>query len=171
MTKLVSALASIQKLLKDYPALSAALVNVGVVLAAYFGLHITADQLVGFVAVANVLFGIIVHSNVTPVNKLNSVLQIAIDRGVPVGDFQQKAIPVGNHNPEPVYPKSYQEPYRPVSEETQMMPVVKDENVSSSHGLSSSPSTGNMSGSENPSATTIAPSLASYPARDGGWHD
>ena len=57
---------------RNYPAYSAALLNTAVVLAAHFGWHVTADQLVAYVAVLNVLFGAIVHANVTPVAKLPS---------------------------------------------------------------------------------------------------
>ena len=65
----MKALVAIKNLLKTYPALSAALVNFGVFAAGYFGLHITADQLVAAVGVLDVLFGLIVHSNVIPVAK------------------------------------------------------------------------------------------------------
>lgn len=58
-------------LLKMYPAMSAALLNVGVMLAGYLGLHITPDQLVYYIGVSMVLFGAIVHSNVKPLAKID----------------------------------------------------------------------------------------------------
>ena len=59
-------------MLATYPALTAALVNVGVAVAANFGFHVTPDQLVSYVAMASVFLGLIVHSNVTPLAKLQS---------------------------------------------------------------------------------------------------
>jgi hypothetical protein len=66
LTKVASIGEMLITVLRRYPAMSAALVNFGVFVAGYFGLHITAAQLVGFVGVLDVLFGIIVHSNVVP---------------------------------------------------------------------------------------------------------
>lgn len=70
MNKFATALAAFMKYLKTYPALAAALANLGVFAAGYLGLHITAGQLTMYVGVANVLLGALVHSNVTPIVKL-----------------------------------------------------------------------------------------------------
>lgn len=75
MSNAVRLLSSVKYLLKTYPALSAALVNFGVFAAGYFGLHITAGQLVAAVGVLDVLFGMIVHSNVMPVSKVTAITE------------------------------------------------------------------------------------------------
>src|ERR1700750_1544412 len=76
MAKLITMLVGIKNLLKNYPALSAALINFGVFAAGYFGLHITADQLVAAVGILDVLFGFIVHSNVIPVAKTENTFTV-----------------------------------------------------------------------------------------------
>ena len=76
MATVAVTLAAIKNLLKTYPALSAALVNVGVVAAGYFGLHVTPVQLVSFAGVLDVLFGMIVHSNVIPVAKTENTFTV-----------------------------------------------------------------------------------------------
>lgn len=76
MNKLTGLVVGIKDLLKTYPALSAALVNFGVFVAGYFGLHITAEQLLMYVGVADVLFGLIVHSNVIPVAKTDNTFTV-----------------------------------------------------------------------------------------------
>jgi len=58
-------------MLKTNPALVAALVNVGVAMAAHFGFHVTADQLVAYTSMAAVFLGLIVRGNVVPLNKLD----------------------------------------------------------------------------------------------------
>jgi hypothetical protein len=70
MTKLFSA---ITQVLRMYPAISAAVLNAGVAVAAYAGFHITGEQLIYVISAASVLFGLLVHSNVTPVAKIKSV--------------------------------------------------------------------------------------------------
>jgi len=83
MIKLMKFLTAFKELLKTYPALSAALVNFGVFVAGYFGLHITASQLVMYVGVADVLFGLVVHSNVVPLNKVvaaNKLSTLPVDK-------------------------------------------------------------------------------------------
>jgi hypothetical protein len=69
VSKLASALSAVQALLKAYPALSAALVNIAVVACAYFGLHVTGDQIVYLAGIVAALLGVLVHSHVTPVSK------------------------------------------------------------------------------------------------------
>lgn len=65
-------LASVKQLPATYPALSAALVNIAVIVAAYFGLPLTGAELVYLVGVVTTLFGVIVHSNVVPLIKANA---------------------------------------------------------------------------------------------------
>jgi len=69
MTKLASALSAIQTFLKTYPAISAALVNIAVVACAYFGLHVTGEQIVYIAGIVAALLGVLVHSHVTPTAK------------------------------------------------------------------------------------------------------
>lgn len=73
MTKLLSA---ISQVLRMYPALSAAAVNIAVTAAAYAGLHITGEQLIYVMGAVTALFGMLVHSNVTPVAKLAGPLSL-----------------------------------------------------------------------------------------------
>jgi len=70
MNKMVAVFTGIREILVTYPALSAALVNVAVVVLSYFGLHITGPNLIYIAGVVTTLFGVIVHSNVTPIAKL-----------------------------------------------------------------------------------------------------
>jgi len=70
MNKLTAAFAAVSKILATYPALSAALVNIGVIAAAYFGLPLTGAELVYLVGVVTTLLGVVVHSNVVPLVKL-----------------------------------------------------------------------------------------------------
>ena len=76
MSKGMAVIVAVKNLLKTYPAISAALINFGVFAAGYFGLHITADQLVAAVGVLDVLFGVIVHSNVIPVAKTENTFTV-----------------------------------------------------------------------------------------------
>ena len=59
----------IVSVLKRYPAASAALLNVGVILVGYLGFHVTGADLVYMMTVATTLFGVIVHTLVSPVSK------------------------------------------------------------------------------------------------------
>lgn len=73
MTNVVALLARVKAFIKKYPALGAALVNFGVFAAGYFGLNINGDVLVTVVGVLDALFGVAVHTQVTPVAKLAPV--------------------------------------------------------------------------------------------------
>lgn len=84
MSKLMAVLTAFKTILKTYPAMSAALINFGVFAAGYFGLHITAEQLVAAVGVLDVLFGVIVHSNVVPLPKHEAEVATALATPVPV---------------------------------------------------------------------------------------
>jgi len=70
VNKLVAAFATVSKILATYPAISAALVNVGVIVAAYFGLPLTGAEIVYLVSVVTTLLGVVVHSNVVPLVRL-----------------------------------------------------------------------------------------------------
>lgn len=71
MTRLAAIGTAAMRVLKTYPALSAALINFAVFAAGYFGLHITAEGLVAVVGALDMIAGAIVHSQVTPVAKIN----------------------------------------------------------------------------------------------------
>lgn len=78
MTKV---LAAVHQLFATYPALSAALVNIAVIVAAYLGLPLTGAELVYLVGVVTTLFGVIVHSNVVPLAKVPVTPVAAIEKG------------------------------------------------------------------------------------------
>lgn len=68
--KIASTLYAVGRQIARYPAIVAALANIAVIMAANFGLHLTPGQLVAFVSVAAGLLGIIVHSNVSPLARV-----------------------------------------------------------------------------------------------------
>lgn len=74
MNKVANVYLTVYRVLRTYPAMSAAVLNVIVALAAYFGLHMTADQLAGFFAVTSIILGMVVHSNVVPLPKVKPVV-------------------------------------------------------------------------------------------------
>lgn len=84
------------RFLKTYPAISAALTNFGVFAAGYFGLHLTAGELVGAVGVLDVLFGLIVHSNVTPLIRLAETELVAFEATHPVEPVTRGGYPAGS---------------------------------------------------------------------------
>jgi hypothetical protein len=51
---------------RTYPALLLAALNIGVVVAAHFGYHVTTDQLASIAVTASAFVGVIVHNAVTP---------------------------------------------------------------------------------------------------------
>jgi hypothetical protein len=66
---LKNVISALRNIVKGYPALTAGLANVVIVLAARWGIHVTADQLAGLgAAVAAILAGII-HASVSPTQK------------------------------------------------------------------------------------------------------
>lgn len=73
MKKLASLAAGFVRLLRTYPAMSGALLNAAVAILAYFGFHVTADQLTAYVTVTSVILGMLVHSNVMPMNKVVAI--------------------------------------------------------------------------------------------------
>jgi hypothetical protein len=83
---MMAKLTALVNVLRTYPAISAALVNFGVIAAAHFGIHATGAQLVADVGALDVLFGIIVHSNVVPLAKVAkpAVGSAVSDAGEPV---------------------------------------------------------------------------------------
>ncbi|HEY5959975.1 MAG TPA: hypothetical protein VIV60_25655 [Polyangiaceae bacterium] len=64
------------KLLAREPALSASLLNVGVACLAYFGWHLSPEQLLAVVGVVTTLFGVIVRSNVKPLAKVEQSVEV-----------------------------------------------------------------------------------------------
>jgi hypothetical protein len=66
MGTLVSLFSTVSTILATYPAISTTLVSLGVVVAAFFGLNITGDQLIYVVGVVMTLAGLLIHSNVMP---------------------------------------------------------------------------------------------------------
>jgi membrane protein YdbS with pleckstrin-like domain len=70
MNRLAQIGPAVVNILRTYPALSAALLNIAVVCAGYFGLHVTGDQLIYVGGVVTVLFGTLVHMGVIPIAKL-----------------------------------------------------------------------------------------------------
>jgi len=71
--KVLNAVVGIWTLIAKYPAASAAIGNIIVVLAAAFGLHLTVDQLAGAAAIVAGIFGVLVHAGVIPVTKVDNV--------------------------------------------------------------------------------------------------
>jgi hypothetical protein len=90
MNKFVELAKRLGLALKTYPAMSAALANVGVMLAGYLGLHITPAQLVYYIGVSMVLFGIIVHSNVKPLIKAEEAVTVL--SATPIGAKAVEAV-------------------------------------------------------------------------------
>jgi hypothetical protein len=76
MSKFIRVLTCVKGILKTYPALSAAVVNVGVALLSYFGLHVTGDELIYIVGLVTALLGLVVHSNVTPLARIEKVVEV-----------------------------------------------------------------------------------------------
>lgn len=64
---IVRAYAAVCEVLKREPAASAAVVNAAVVIAAYFGLHVTGNQLIYVVGIVAAFVGAYVRGRVTPV--------------------------------------------------------------------------------------------------------
>jgi len=65
--------AAIWGIITRYPAVSAGLVNIAVVVATRFGLHLTADQVVEVAGAAAAILGVLVHMGVIPVTKVANV--------------------------------------------------------------------------------------------------
>jgi hypothetical protein len=77
----VKYLAALKTMLKENPAMVAALLNAGVALAAHFGFNVTPDQLVGYVVMANILLGYAVRANVVPLTKLDVSIKPPVEGG------------------------------------------------------------------------------------------
>lgn len=71
--KILNAVVGIWTLIARYPAASAAIGNIVVVLAASFGLHFSVDQLAATAAIVAGVFGVLVHAGVIPVTKVDNV--------------------------------------------------------------------------------------------------
>ena len=93
MSTFSNALLKISELLKTYPAISAALVNIAVIACAYFGLHVTGDQIVFVAGVVTALLGVLVHSHVTPTAKKPDEPKIVINTtNVPPANVAQQVV-------------------------------------------------------------------------------
>lgn len=57
--------------LRTYPAVTLMLLNIGVILAAHLGYHVTTDQLATISVEAATIAGIITHNAVTPNVRVN----------------------------------------------------------------------------------------------------
>src|ERR1700755_711168 len=117
-------------IVRTNPAMTAAFVNIGVVLLSYFGLHVTGDQLIWIITLAAGLLGVVVRSNVTPVSKLKNALALLAVHGIYPEGKPRGPVPAAVESP------TYdQEGYadipgtheRPASEETQMFPAQRRE--------------------------------------------
>jgi hypothetical protein len=82
---------ALKVVVKGYPALTAILLNVGVLLAAKLGFNLSPNELLVVVGMVNVFAGAYVHSQVSPTKKLTD-LGIVTD-GLEVAAARIKATP------------------------------------------------------------------------------
>lgn len=61
------------KLVSRYPAVTAGISNVIIIVAAAFGLHLTAGELATTASIVAAVFGALVHAGVIPVTKAANV--------------------------------------------------------------------------------------------------
>ena len=73
MMKLLNAAVSVWKLVARYPALSAGLSQVVILIAAQVGLSLTTTQLASIAGVVATIFAVLVHAGVIPVTKVDNV--------------------------------------------------------------------------------------------------
>jgi hypothetical protein len=73
LLKVVSVVAAVWAVIARYPAVSAGLFQVIVVLGAAFGLHLTTAQLGSGASFIAAVFGVLVHMGVIPVTKVDNV--------------------------------------------------------------------------------------------------
>lgn len=71
--KLLNAAVSVWKLVARYPALSAGLSQVVILIAAQVGLSLTTTQLASIAGVVATIFAVLVHAGVIPVTKVDNV--------------------------------------------------------------------------------------------------
>ena len=69
----VGLVAAVWSLIARYPAVSAGLFQIVVVLGAAFGLHLTTTQLASGASFIAALFGLLVHAGVIPITKVGNV--------------------------------------------------------------------------------------------------
>lgn len=70
LARLLTVASVIWKLVAHYPAATAAVFNVIIVIGAAFGLHFTPEQLATTASIVAVIFGALVHENVIPMSKV-----------------------------------------------------------------------------------------------------
>lgn len=73
LSQVNGAVAAIWHVIARYPAVSAGLANIVIVIAAKFGLHLSANQVVETATAAAAILGILVHMGVIPVTKVQNV--------------------------------------------------------------------------------------------------
>lgn len=73
LSQVNGAVAAIWHVIARYPAVSAGLANVVIVIAAKFGLHLSANQVVETATATATILGILVHMGVIPVTKVDNV--------------------------------------------------------------------------------------------------
>src|SRR3954451_116532 len=110
--KALNVAVTVWKLVARYPALTAGVFQVIIIVGAKFGLHLTADQLASMAGVIAVVFGLLVHAGVIPVAKVANVkagLKPTVPGSVEVGEPASvnvpaeytPTVPVSKFAPEP----------------------------------------------------------------------
>lgn len=77
LIKDVAIVAAIWRLVARYPAATAAVGNIIIVLATGFGLHLTGAELATFASVVAAVFGALVHANVIPLGTHKEAIEAA----------------------------------------------------------------------------------------------
>lgn len=82
--KALNVAVTVWRAVAKYPALTAAVFQVIIIVAAKFGLHLTAAQLTSVAGVIAAGFGVLVHMGVIPVTKVDNV-KAGVKPSVPTG--------------------------------------------------------------------------------------
>jgi hypothetical protein len=69
MNKLFNVVAGLYHVLAKYPSIAAGLANIVVVMAATFGFHLTANQVVTVVSFTAAVTAVLVHAGVIPMHE------------------------------------------------------------------------------------------------------
>lgn len=101
--KLISGVVTVWKLVAKYPAISAGLAQVAVLIGAQFGLHLTTGQLASFAGAIAGIFALLVHAGVIPVTKVDNV-KAGLKPTVPADVAVADAKPVTEATPTPTVP-------------------------------------------------------------------
>lgn len=73
LTKILNPIVAAWKFVASYPALTAGVFQVIIIVATQLGFHLTTDQLASLAGTVAVVFGILVHAGVIPVTKVDNV--------------------------------------------------------------------------------------------------